>query len=196
MSEATPQCYVFPDSPPPVVDDVSLYQLAERLGNLLHANRKLVSTAESCTGGWIAQMITAVPGSSEWFDQGVVTYANVAKQRLLGVPGQLLEGAGAPGAVSEPTVLAMARGALRGAAAHLAVASSGLAGPGGGGEHKPVGTVWLGWAWLDGDSQAMDVMAQARCYHLQGGREMVRRQSVALALSGLIALLDTESTTG
>lgn len=188
--------YTFPDAPRPVVDDPSLYQLAEQLGNLLHPRGRRVSTAESCTGGWIAQTITAVPGSSAWFDQGVVTYANIAKQRLLGVPPQILEGPQAPGAVSEPTVLAMARGALSGAAAHLAVASSGLAGPGGGGEGKPVGTVWLGWAWLDGDSQAMDVMAQARCYHLQGGRELVRRQTVSLALLGLIALASADKNTG
>lgn len=179
-----------------MVDDAALYELAEQLGNLLQPLGRRVSTAESCTGGWIAQTITAVPGSSAWFDQGVVTYANVAKQRLLGVPGQILEGPQAPGAVSEPTVLAMARGALRGAAAHLAVASSGLAGPGGDGEGKPVGTVWLGWAWLDGDSQAMDVVAKARCYHLQGDREMVRRQTVSLALLGLIALVSGNKNTG
>lgn len=188
--------YAFPDEPQPLVDDPSLYQLAEQLGALLRPRGRRISTAESCTGGWIAQTITAVPGSSAWFDQGLVTYANISKQRLLGVPSQILEGPQAPGAVSEQTVLAMARGALRGAAAHLAVASSGIAGPGGGRENKPVGTVWLGWAWLDGDSQAMDVMAHARCYQLQGDRELVRRQTVSLALSGLIALVSVDNNTG
>jgi|SRR5690554_4301028 len=186
----------FPDGPQPLVDDPTLYKLAEQLGTLLQQRGWQVTTAESCTGGWIAQAITAIPGCSTWFHQGLVTYANATKQRLLGVPAQFLEGPRAPGAVSEQTVLAMSRGALQSAGAQLAVASSGLAGPGGDGEDKPVGTVWLGWAWQGGDSQAMDVVAKARCYQLNGGRELVRRQTVALALLGLIAVVNDDQSTG
>lgn len=187
---------ILPIVPPPLVDDLSLFQQAEQLGTMLEAIGWQVTTAESCTGGWLGQTITAVPGCSAWFDQGLITYANTAKQRLLGVPREFLEGPQAPGAVSEQTVLAMARGALRSASANIAVATSGLAGPGGDGERKPVGMVWIGWAWQQGSSQAMDVVAQAQRYQLDGTRDMVRRQTVALALRGLIAVVDAFGNTG
>ncbi|MBL4819785.1 MAG: nicotinamide-nucleotide amidohydrolase family protein, partial [Gammaproteobacteria bacterium] len=111
-------------------------EVAERL---LDKNFKL-TTAESCTGGWVAQVVTSLPGSSNWFDSGFVTYSNKAKQEMLGVPASLFE-EDAPGAVSEETVRAMAAGALAKSNADVAVATSGIAGPDGGSEEKPVGTV-------------------------------------------------------
>ena len=116
-----------------------LRKLARHAGELLHRHGLMLATAESCTGGWVAQAITAVPGSSQWFDRGFVTYSNEAKCEMLGVDVATLE---AHGAVSEETVRAMAEGALR-TAVPISVAISGIAGPGGGSPEKPVGTVSL-----------------------------------------------------
>ncbi len=138
-------------------------------------------TAESCTGGWISKALTDVPGSSEWFETGFVAYGNGAKTALLGVlPAELEQ----HGAVSEAVVKAMALGALERAGADIAVAVSGIAGPDGGTPGKPVGTVWLAWAWRRGQS----VHVQARRKSFKGDREAVRRKSVAGALSGLLEL--------
>jgi len=162
--------------------DRELYQLSEKLGQLLLASGRKISTAESCTGGWLAQCITAVPGSSQWFSSGFVTYSNEAKQSLLSVPAHFLEGPGAPGAVSEETVTAMAEGALLCAGADVSVATSGIAGPEGGTADKPVGTVWIGWAVRTAEG---GIHTQASVYGFDGDRESVRRQSVVEALAQL-----------
>ncbi|MCV6613411.1 MAG: CinA family protein [Cellvibrionaceae bacterium] len=158
------------------------YSLAESLGQALSAQQLTLSTAESCTGGGIAAAITDVAGSSAWFERGFVTYANSAKVELLGVAPELLA---AHGAVSQAVVEAMASGALQAAGAQLAVASSGIAGPGGGSPGKPVGTVWLGWAW-SADSR---IRLRSHCYQLEGERIQVRQQAIRLALEGCLALL-------
>lgn len=140
-----------------------------------------MSAAESCTGGLIAAACTDLAGSSDWFERGFVSYSNAAKTDLLGVPAELIE---AHGAVSEPVALAMARGALQRSAAQLAVAVTGVAGPGGGSVAKPVGLVWLAWAWRGDDGQ---LQAQALEQHFAGDRAAVRRATVVVALQGLLA---------
>lgn len=157
-------------------------QLAERLGLGLSARGWRVTTAESCTGGGVAEAITRVAGSSAWFEYGFVSYANRAKIALLGVSEASLANCGA---VSEVVVRQMVEGALRAAGADLAVAVSGIAGPGGGSPDKPVGTVWFAWATAD--------HTQARCDHFAGDRAAVRQQAVNAALSGLVAMLEEES---
>src|SRR6202790_3856206 len=123
--------------------DRDLARLAARVGRQLLRSERSAATAESCTGGWIAKALTDIAGSSQWFIEGFVTYSNESKVRRLGVPRSLLQ---AQGAVSEATVRAMAAGALKRTGAHLAVAVTGIAGPGGAVPGKPVGTVWIGWA--------------------------------------------------
>jgi len=154
--------------------DSELEQLAEQLGETLHSRQLMMTAAESCTGGWVAKVVTDIPGSSHWFERGFVTYTNRAKQEMLGVPAATLE---QHGAVSEETVMAMANGALAYSQAQVAVAISGIAGPGGGSEQKPVGTVCLAWAGLHRN--------RATTYHFQGDREAVRRQAVIEALRGM-----------
>jgi nicotinamide-nucleotide amidase len=158
-----------------------LSALAIDLGQRLRLAGLTVTTAESCTGGWIAKCITDVAGSSGWFQLGYVTYSNAAKQDALGVPAETLA---AHGAVSEPVVRAMALGALRRGCADIAVAVSGIAGPAGGSAAKPVGTVCL--AWAHGDA----LVSTTECF--AGDRDAVRKQSVERALRGLIALLPTD----
>jgi nicotinamide-nucleotide amidase len=166
---------------PPMPDDAQLYELATRVGRrLLAAKRRMVS-AESCTGGWIAKVMTDVPGSSAWFDCGFVTYSNAAKMRDLGVSSATLE---AHGAVSEQTVLEMARGALRVSGADIAVSVSGIAGPDGGVPGKPVGTVWFATALRRGD----DVVVDARRQLFERDREAIRRRSVEYALELILQL--------
>lgn len=152
-----------------------LEELSIRVGEVLQRAGLMLTTAESCTGGWIAKSITDVAGSSAWFERGFVTYSNAAKEEMLGVSAATLA---AHGAVSEAVVLEMAQGALRHSRATVAVAVSGIAGPGGGTPGKPVGTICFGWAL--GDRQ------DAETWHLQGSREQVRRQSVELALRGVL----------
>lgn len=151
--------------------------LSSSLGEHLQQLNAQVTTAESCTGGGIAEAITRVAGSSAWFEAGYVTYSNSQKTRQLGVPAQLFEQVGA---VSREVVEAMVRGAQAGSGARFAVAVSGVAGPGGGSAEKPVGTVWL--AWADGDR----VISVRK--HFVGDREAVRRQTVIAALDGLLQL--------
>jgi nicotinamide-nucleotide amidase len=160
----------------------TLNSMAAAIGVILGSQGLTLTTAESCTGGWIAQTLTAVPGSSGWFDAGFVTYSNAIKHKVLNVPLEFLQGAQAPGAVSEPTVLAMADGALRLAAADWSVATSGIAGPGGAVPGKPVGMVWIAWASARG--------ASAQVFNFSGNRDQVRRQSVAAALAGLLERLE------
>ena len=161
--------------------DAELARLAKRLGEELTGSSRRVATAESCTGGWIAKALTDVPGSSQWFETGIVAYGNGAKTTLLGVlPADLAE----HGAVSESVVKAMALGALERTGADLALAVSGIAGPDGGTPGKPVGTVWLAWAWRRGKA----VHVQARRKLFKGDRELVRRKAVAGALEGALEL--------
>lgn len=155
---------------------VSLDHLAAELGHCLQGSGDRLVTAESCTGGWIAKCITDIAGSSAWLERGFVTYSNEAKQEMLGVGADTLA---RHGAVSEPVVREMATGALARSRATLAVAVSGIAGPGGGTAAKPVGTVCFGWV------QAGRANAETRLFH--GDREQVRRQSVEHALRLLIA---------
>ena len=156
------------------------HKLASELGQLLLAGGLRVGTAESCTGGLIAAAITEVAGSSGWFDEGLVTYANSSKQRLLGVPEADLESCGA---VSQQVVEAMVSGVL-GRGADVAVATSGIAGPDGGTEDKPVGTVWFAWGI------AGRVISEA--HHFTGDRQQVREAAVSMALSKLIGLVKHE----
>lgn len=165
---------------PEAHDDAALLSLAQRLGEALGARGAKLTTAESCTGGWIATTVTHVPGSSGWFDRGFIVYSNAAKRAALGVSAQTLL---AQGAVSEQTVREMVEGALRESGAQFAVAVSGVAGPAGGSVEKPVGTVWIGWGGPEG-------ARQARCFRFQGNREAVRRGAVAAALAGLVELAE------
>jgi nicotinamide-nucleotide amidase len=162
-----------------VTRDVDIGALAARLGELARERGAIVATAESCTGGLVAGAITAVAGSSAWFDRGFVTYSNAAKTALLGVAPETIE---RDGAVSEATARAMAAGALARSDATLAVAITGIAGPAGGTVAKPVGTVCLAWA-------ARDAAVEATTLHLSGDRAAVRRASVAAALDGLVGRL-------
>jgi len=160
-------------------DDGELTSLAAQLGWRLTDLGQRVATAESCTGGWVAKVLTDTAGSSAWTEAGLVTYSNEAKHRLLGVSKDVLEHSGA---VSEPVVRQMVAGALRVTRAELAVAISGVAGPGGGTEDKPVGTVWFAWGRGEGDTRT--VMKR-----FQGNRESVRYQSVAFILDAALAYL-------
>lgn len=151
---------------------------AELVGNLSAAGKQ-AATAESCTGGWIAQALTAVPGSSACFGLGIVSYGNEAKKSVLGISAETLR---EHGAVSEAVVREMAEGVLRLSGADFAVAVSGVAGPGGGTEEKPVGTVWFAWARRDRPTDAV-------LHRLAGDRAAIRAESVRLALEGLLARL-------
>lgn len=156
-------------------DDSEFVPLVAELAERCETRGLRVVTAESCTGGWIAKVLTDRAGSSGWFDRGFVTYSNAAKQDMLGVEATLIDN---PGAVSREVVEAMARGALVRASADLAVAVSGIAGPDGGSADKPVGTVWFAWAQADA--------LRSACECFSGGREAVRRATVRLALEGLV----------
>lgn len=154
-------------------------ELAVQLGQALRARGWMLVTAESCTGGGIAQAVTSVAGSSAWFERGFVTYANDAKVEMLDVQLATLE---QHGAVSEAVVREMATGALRHSHADIAVAVSGIAGPGGGSAEKPVGTVWFAWALRAGE-------VRVERYLLSGDRTAIRTQSVHIALQGVLTML-------
>ncbi len=155
--------------------DLALLRLSRQVGRSLLRAGRTVTAAESCTGGWIGKVLTDVPGSSTWLRSVFVTYANEAKTELLGVPAALLR---REGAVSEAVVRRMARGALSRARADVAVAVSGVAGPGGGSAEKPVGMVWFGRAERCGRT----VRVEAFVRHFGGDRDAVRRCAVACAL--------------
>lgn len=157
-------------------------EIALDLVQSLIAAGKTVATAESCTGGWIAKVLTDVPGSSASFGYGIVSYSNGAKESLLGVSPETLR---EHGAVSEAAVREMASGAINLSGADLAVAVSGIAGPDGGSAEKPVGTVWLAWACRE--KGKCDV--EAAVHHLDGDRRAIRAASVLLALEGLATRL-------
>jgi nicotinamide-nucleotide amidase len=155
---------------------MTLDALAQRVGARLKAQGLLLATAESCTGGWVAQVVTSVSGSSEWFDRGFVTYSNDAKREMIGVRLETLD---RHGAVSEETAREMAAGALAASRAQIAVAITGVAGPTGGTQQKPVGMVCFAWAMRGGE---VDSTTQ----HFAGDREAVRRASVIFALQGVV----------
>ncbi|MFY9995643.1 MAG: nicotinamide-nucleotide amidase [Leclercia sp.] len=155
--------------------DHELMQLSEAVGQALKQRGATVTTAESCTGGWVAKVITDIAGSSAWFDRGFVTYSNEAKVQMIGVSEPTLT---EHGAVSEPVVVEMAIGALRAARADYAVSISGIAGPDGGSAFKPVGTVWFGFATAQGEG-----ITRRECF--SGDRESVRRQATGYALKTL-----------
>jgi len=159
------------------MDTYLISRAVAELGECLRVNGNMLATAESCTGGLLASTLTDVPGSSEWFKGSVVAYANEVKRDLLGVPAEVLE---AHGAVSEPVVLAMAQGVLQTVGADISVAISGVAGPGGGTPQKPVGTVWMAWAWPGG--------SRARRYDFSGDRAAIKAQSVMTAINGLLGV--------
>ena len=159
--------------------DSELSSLAIRIAAAMQQHGLMLAAAESCTGGWIAKVLTDLSGSSAWFEAGVVSYSNEAKMSLLGVKRETLE---RTGAVSEATVLEMVSGALERLHAGVAVAVTGIAGPTGGTPEKPVGTVWIGW-------QRQGSEAHAKLFHFPGDREAVRRQTVAAALEGVLAML-------
>lgn len=162
--------------------NADILHLSATLGQLLQARNARVTVAESCTGGGLGAAITAIPGSSQWFDAGFVAYSNAAKQRWLNVDKALLDHLGA---VSGDVAEAMAKGALAQADADYAAAITGIAGPEGGTPEKPVGTVWLGWASRQGH-------CSCKVYRFKGDRESVRQQSIAHALQGLLVVVQSE----
>lgn len=155
-----------------------LLALIEQAHHILLAKQLRVATAESCTGGFLAQILTALPGSSSWFDCGVVTYSNESKQKLLDVPAEIID---KHGAVSEPVAIAMAQGILQISNADLSIAITGIAGPTGGNNDKPVGTVWFAWQLRHKDTIT-------RCTHFSGDRDLIRTQAVATALEMILSL--------
>jgi nicotinamide-nucleotide amidase len=157
----------------------ALDELAGRVGGLLLERKRMLATAESCTGGWLAKCLTDIAGSSAWFERGFVTYSNRAKQDMLGVAAATLE---TSGAVSEASVGEMVRGALVHSAADVAVAISGIAGPAGGSPDKPVGTVCFAWLVAGGQPRV-------ETRRFDGDREAVRRQAVVRALEVLVDVL-------
>lgn len=153
-----------------------LLSLATQLGSFLKAKNQKIATAESCTGGWIAQCITEIPGSSAWFDRGFVTYSNSAKMQMLGVKPETLERFGA---VSAETASEMAAGALMNSEADCAIAVTGIAGPDGGSAEKPLGTVYIAWETKNQPSICVKLL-------LSGNRHQIREQTVIAAIKGLI----------
>lgn len=158
--------------------NTDLLTLSTTVGQALQARGLLLATAESCTGGGVAQAVTDVGGSSAWFERGFVTYSNGAKSTMLGVPADLIA---AHGAVSEEVAAAMAQGALARSEARVAVSTTGIAGPTGGVPGKPVGTVCFGWA-IDGRVQTQRLV-------FAGDRQAVRAQAVAHALQELLRFI-------
>lgn len=157
----------------------SLTKQIEALAQLLKANDLRLATAESCTGGGIAEALTSVAGSSVWFECGFVSYSNESKQSMLGVSAETLA---SQGAVSEAVVKEMAIGAVANSNAQVSVSVSGVAGPGGGTSDKPVGFVWIAWT-QEGS------VPSAACFHFQGDREQVRYQAIEAGIAGILKLL-------
>ena len=166
-----------------MADHEALHKLATALVSDLADAGKVVATAESCTGGWVAKTITDIPGSSAVFHYGIVSYSNGAKEAVLGVKNATLE---EHGAVSDRVVEEMAKGVLHLSGADIAVAVSGVAGPDGGTDDKPVGTVWFAWAVRDGARAP----TETSCEHFSGDRDLVRELTVAHALQGVLERIE------
>ena len=160
-------------------DTHDLHHTVQQLAAALQQRGWMLATAESCTGGMIAAACTDLPGSSAWFDRGFVTYSNAAKTEMLGVPEALIA---EHGAVSEEVVRAMAQGACQHSAAHIAIATTGIAGPDGGSPSKPVGMVWMGWQ--------IGSETYAECMQFAGDRAAVRLQAVGYALEQILTLIN------
>ena len=167
-----------------MIDEKLLETLSIQVGLKLKEQGKTVTTAESCTGGWVAKVLTDISGSSDYFQRGFVTYSNEAKHQMIGVKDESLQ---RYGAVSQQVVTEMATGALQEASADFAVSVSGVAGPGGGSIEKPVGTVWFGFAQKQAD-QTVFVTTQHRVF--QGNRNEVRFQSTVYILETLLKQLN------
>ncbi len=161
-------------------------QYCETLRILASASESVCTTAESCTAGMVSAAITEVAGSSRWFDRGFVTYSNEAKIEMLGVRSEILD---AYGAVSNEVVKEMAMGALKYSLANISVSISGVAGPDGGTNDKPVGTVCFAWAF-DGSVSGVNPSVWSEVQYFEGDRQQIRNQATERALLGLIALLD------
>jgi len=159
--------------------DTKLLELADHIANKCIETKSVIATAESCTGGQIAYILTSIPGSSQWFERGYVTYSNEAKQENLGVPKHCIEQFGA---VSQETAIAMAEGSLRHSNATISVVSTGIAGPGGGSKEKPVGTVFLAWA-------KQDMPTIAKQFLFSGDRKSIRDLTTEQALLGLLNIV-------
>jgi nicotinamide-nucleotide amidase len=168
------------DSASASASDSALSEAGDQLATVLLDRKQTLATAESCTGGWVAKVMTDRAGSSSYLLAGIVTYSNDAKKELLGVADASLD---AHGAVSEPVVREMVAGALTTTKADVAVAISGVAGPGGGSDDKPVGTVWFAWGHSPADTEAV-------VEYFSGDRDAVRRQAVLFALQGVQAYLE------
>lgn len=162
-----------------VVDDADLAAVADSVASVLQAKSQVLATAESCTGGWIAKVLTDIPGSSAWFAGAMVTYTNELKKLLLSVARTTLE---EHGAVSRECALEMVSGALYRVGATVALAVTGIAGPTGATAGKPVGTVWIAWQRRGGNPHAEP-------FHFEGNRDAVRRQTVIAALEGVRKIL-------
>ncbi len=156
------------------------------LARVCQANSLLITTAESCTGGLVAKLITDLSGSSQWFERGFVTYSNLAKEQMLGVDEQLIA---EQGAVSEAVAAAMARGALQHSQAYFSLSISGIAGPGGGTELKPVGLVCFGWAYYRNHNQADEIIVKTKSLQFSGDRDAVRNQSALYALQHILEII-------
>ncbi len=166
------------------MDESTTSILAQRLAEVLLLDGGKLVTAESCTGGGISFELTNIPGSSQWFERGFVTYSNDAKRELLAVPDEILE---QYGAVSEQTATAMAQGAIANSHADISVAVTGIAGPDGGNKDKPVGTVCFGWSSRGGDTITTNIV-------FEGDRQQVRQKSVLMAIQGLLDILEAKSS--
>jgi len=160
-------------------DSSKLLATIEQIGDTLENNKEMLATAESCTGGWVGQVITSVPGTSHWYDRGFITYSNSAKREMLGVSTDTLARFGA---VSEQTARAMAEGVLQNSAARYSLSITGIAGPQGGTPEKPVGYVCFAWAGTKHDTYA-------ECIHFSGDRDEIRWQAVNHALEKLLAYI-------
>lgn len=154
---------------------MELKRLAKKLGEFLLTHQLKLVTAESCTGGWVAQVMTSLPGSSQWFERGFITYSDESKHELLSVTKRILK---KYGSVSKEVAYEMAEGALKNSCADISLAITGIAGPEGGTADKPVGTVWFAWAGKFG--------VETRLQHFQGDREMIRKSSVCYILKELV----------
>lgn len=171
--------------------DMELLALAQKVAKAFKEHSKFLVTAESCTGGWIAKLMTDIVGSSAWFERGFVTYTNDSKQEMLDVPTTVIE---EQGAVSEATVRAMAQGALDKSHADISLAVSGIAGPGGGTTFKPVGTVWFAWGQrLPGGYTPAKIHLHSENDLFAGDRDEIRRQAVQHALQEVLKLVNEQA---